>query len=98
MKTRPRKPARLSSTTILTLIGLLPSLLLTSCATCAPRVPQAPQADLEHKARTEQEFIAFDPHYKEEKADRIAKLRTLYATVREREATNQSTSCSHQIL
>jgi len=98
MKTRPRNPARLSSATILTLIGLLPSLLLSSCTTCAPRVLQAPQADLEHKAHTEQEFIAFDPHYKEERAARIAKLRALYATVREREAANQSTSCSHQIL
>ncbi|MGD0061639.1 MAG: hypothetical protein ABSD58_19705 [Verrucomicrobiia bacterium] len=98
MKTGPPNPARLSSTTILTLIGLLPSLLLSSCTTCAPRVLQAPQADLEHKARTEQEFIAFDPHSKEEKAERIAKARAFYGTVREREAAGQSTSCSHQIL
>ncbi len=100
MKARSHNPARLSSTTILTLIGLLPSLLSTSCATSsnAPRVWQPPQADLEHKAHTEQEFIAFDPHYKEEKAERIAKVRAMYAVVREREAANQSTSCSHQIL
>ena len=46
----------------------------------------------------EQEFVAFDPHYAEEKSQRIAKIRQLYGTVREREAVNQSTSCSHQIL
>ncbi|HVM61548.1 MAG TPA: hypothetical protein VMV72_11860 [Verrucomicrobiae bacterium] len=72
--------------------------LLTSCATSAPRVVQAPPADLQQKAKTEQEFIAFDPRYKEERAARITKLRALYATVQAREATNQSTSCSHQIL
>jgi hypothetical protein len=81
------------------LIAPLLLLLSTSYATSsAPKAWQPPQADLEQKSKTEQEFIAFDPHYKEERAERIAKLRTLYATVRDREAANQSTSCSHQIL
>lgn len=74
------------------------ALVMTSCATHTVYAPRAPQVDLEHNGRKEQEFIAFDPRYKEEKADRIAKARTFYATVREREAANQSTSCSHQIL
>jgi hypothetical protein len=60
--------------------------------------PHVQQADLEHNTRKEQEFLSFDPNYKEEKADRIAKIRVFYAAVRDREATNQSTSCSHQIL
>jgi len=74
------------------------ALFSTSCATQTAHVPRAPQADLEQKARTEQEFTTFDPHYKEEKAERIAKARAFYAKVREREAAGQSTSCSHQIL
>jgi len=95
---RPHHTIPGCSTVILTLFACLPTLLSLSCATCYSRVAQAPQADLEQKAKAEQEFTAFDPRYKEEKAERIAKLRTLYATVRDREAANQNTSCSHQIL
>jgi hypothetical protein len=98
MKKHACNLARLSSTTILLLAAVVAPLLLTSCTTCAPRVVQAPQADIDQKPKTEQEFIAFNPNYKAERAQRIAKLRTLYATVREREAAKQSTSCSHQIL
>jgi hypothetical protein len=63
--------------------------------------PRTPQADLEHKARTEQEYIAFDPRYQEDKAERIAKVsqpHAFYAKVREREAAGQDTSCSKEIL
>ena len=95
---RPHHPVRHRSTVLLTLLACLPPLLSLSCATCCLRVTQAPQADVEQRAKIEQEFIAFDPHYSEEKAERIAKVRALYATVRGREAANQSTSCSHQIL
>jgi hypothetical protein len=100
MKTRLQGPTRLRLVTIPPLIAFLPLLLLTSCATSsgAPKVWRPPQADLEHKAKAEQEFIAFDPRYKEEKAERIAKLRAFYTTVRDREAAKQSTYCSHQIL
>ena len=89
---------RFPSTASLISTALLPVLLLTACATSAPKVWRPPQADLEHNARKEQEFIAFDPNYKQEKAERIAKARAFYGTVREREAAGQSTSCSHQIL
>jgi hypothetical protein len=99
MKPRTRTPARRCSTATLTLIAFLPLLLSTSCATSnAPKAWQAPQADLDQKAKTEREFIAFNPRYKEERAERVAKIRALYATVRDREAARQSTSCSHQIL
>jgi hypothetical protein len=98
MKIPALDSAQRRSTRIWTLIAVLPSLLLTSCTTCAPRVTQAPQADLEQKSKTEREFIAFNPRYKEERAERIAKVRAFYAIVRDREAANQSTSCSHQIL
>jgi len=52
--------------------ALVPVLLLASCATSAPKVWRPPKADLEHNARKEQEFIAFNPNYKQEKAERIA--------------------------
>jgi hypothetical protein len=78
--------------------AFLPVVLLVSCTSVAPRVSRTPQADLEHKARTEQEFMAFDPNYKEEKAERIAKARASYAKVRELEAAGTNTACSKQIL
>jgi len=82
----------------LTCACVVSALISISCATHAAYVPRSPQADLEHKSRTEQEFIAFEPHYQEEKAERIAKARALYIKVQEREAAGQSTSCSKQIL
>ena len=73
-------------------------LLSSSCATQLAKVPRARPADLEHNARTEQEYVAFDPHYKESKAERIARTRVLLQRVREREAAGQNTSCSKEIL
>src|SRR5664280_1715454 len=87
-----------SSPTARAFAAFLPLILLTSCASVAPRVSQTPQADLEHTARTEQEFIAFNPNYKAEKAERIAKARASYAKVRELEAAGTNTACSKQIL
>jgi len=78
--------------------ALVPVLLLASCATSAPKVWRPPKADLEHNARKEQEFIAFNPNYKQEKAERIAKLRAFYEKVRELEAAGTNTACSKQIL
>jgi hypothetical protein len=87
-----------SSPTARAFAAFLPLILLTSCTSVAPRVSQTPQADLEHNARTEQEFIAFNPNYKAEKAERIAKARASYAKVRELEAAGTNTACSKQIL
>jgi hypothetical protein len=78
--------------------ALIAVLLLTACATTAPKVWRPPQADLEHNTRKEQEFIAFDSNYKQEKADRIAKIRASYGNVRELEASGTNTACSKQIL
>src|SRR5207244_1860036 len=47
-------------------------------------ISRAPENDIEHNARREQEFVAFDPHFKELKAEHIALLRTLAAKVGER--------------
>jgi hypothetical protein len=78
--------------------GFLPLVALISCTSVTPRVSRAPQADLEHNIRKEQEFLAFDLQYKQEKADRIARARAFYGRVREREAAGQNTACSKQIL
>jgi hypothetical protein len=58
----------------------------------------APANDLEHNARRQQEFVAFNPRYAELKSGRVARLRTLAEKVVQREAARQSTACSHQIL
>ena len=79
-------------------ICLATLLLFTSCATHRPVTFTTPQPDLENNTRREQEFLAFDPHYKEEKAQRVAKMRLLYKQVQDREAAGQKTACSKQIL
>ena len=89
---------RFPSTAVPISTAVVPVLLLTACATNGLKVWRPPQADLEHNARKEQEFIAFDPQYKQDKSNRIARVRALYGKVREREAAGQPTSCSHQIL
>jgi hypothetical protein len=77
----------------------LPTLvLLCAAAAAAPAMPGAPENDIEHNARREREFVAFNPRFKELKAERSAVVRALAARVEEREAARQSTLCSHQIL
>lgn len=46
----------------------------------------------------EQDFLTYDPHYKEEKQQRIERIRTIAREVFEKEASGQKTACSHQIL
>jgi hypothetical protein len=72
------------------------SLFLVASAAGAAAVP--PPNDVEHNARREQEFVAFNPRYKELKAEHVATLKVLVAAVHEREAARRSTACSHQIL
>jgi hypothetical protein len=64
----------------------------------AAGVSAPPENDVEHNARREQEFAAFDPHFQERKAERVAVLRELAGRVQERENTRQNTTCAHQIL
>src|SRR5664280_1858376 len=89
---------RSSQRTFCVFVIFLFPVLLSSCTTGAPRSMRAPQSDLEHNARKQKEFLAFDPHYEESKAERIARARVLGKQVHEREAAGQNTSCSHQIL
>jgi hypothetical protein len=60
--------------------------------------PTAPQSDVEANARAEGDFIAFDAHYKESRAQRGAHTKELAKRVYALEADGQKTSCSHQIL
>ena len=59
---------------------------------------QLPQSDLEANIRQERDYLAFDAHYKESRAQRGAKARALGKLVFEKEASGQKTSYSHQIL
>jgi hypothetical protein len=61
-------------------------------------IAAAPANDIEHNARREQEFAAFNPHFKDMKSERTAIVRALAAQVAAREAAGESTACSHQIL
>src|ERR1017187_6498898 len=57
-----------------------------------------PRVDYEIKQRKELQFVAFDPHYQEEKAERVARTRALGKQVIEREAAGQNVELSYQIV
>ena len=59
---------------------------------------QATLSDLNHNARLQEEFIRFNPDYVKMKAERVSRLRALYAKVQEQEVKGMNTECSHQIL
>jgi hypothetical protein len=67
-----------------------------SAGTAAVRL--LPQADLEFNQCREQDFLAFDPHYKEELTNRIVRARALGKQVISREVAGQNTELSHQII
>jgi hypothetical protein len=78
---------------------LFPTLwLVASLYAAASETPKLPHSDLEANARMEQDFLAYDPHYKEEKQERIERIRTVARDVFEKESAGQKTACSHQIL
>lgn len=79
---------------------LVPLTLWLVASTCAAASegPHVPQADLEANARMEQDFLAYDPHYKEEKQKRVERIRAIAGKVLEKESAGQKTACSHQIL
>lgn len=64
----------------------------------SPPIALAAPAGLQINQWKEREFVAFDSHYREAKAERIAKARTLGKQVIMREAAGQNTRFSHQIL
>jgi hypothetical protein len=61
-------------------------------------VTSLPRADYEINLRKEEQFVTFDPHYKEAQAERVARTRLLGKQVLEREATGQNVELSYQIL
>lgn len=65
---------------------------------CLGQTTNVPSADLEANAELNQDFIAYQPHYKGMRAERVAKTRALAAKVFAEEAAEKDTACSHQIL
>ncbi len=76
----------------------LVTLTLSLAITATSAFAGALENDIEHNARREREFVAFNPRYRELKAERIAMLHALDERVERREAARESTACSHQIL
>lgn len=72
--------------------------IVVSLCAAASETPQVPQSDLEANSRMERDFLAYDPHYKEEKQKRIERIRTVARKVLDQESSGQKTACSHQIL
>jgi hypothetical protein len=72
--------------------------LVVSLVAAASEAPQLPQTDLEANARMERDFLAYDPHYKDKKQERIERIRAVAREVLEKESSGQKTACSHQIL
>jgi hypothetical protein len=80
-----------------TLFPFILWLVVSLCAT-ASEAPKLPQSDLEANSRMDRDFLAYDPHYKEEKQQRIERIRAVAREVLEKESSGQKTACSHQIL
>ena len=67
-------------------------------APAKPTITVLPKADLDVNQWKEAQFVAFDPHFKEEMPKRITRARVLGAQVIVREMIGQKTALSHQIL
>jgi hypothetical protein len=75
-----------------------PLCLVVFLSAAASQAQQVPQADLEANPRMERDFLAYDPHYKEAKQQRIERIRAVAGEVLKNESAGQKTACSHQIL
>jgi len=73
-------------------------LLIALVKAQTPLTVHLPQSDYEVKEWKEKEFIKFDPDYKAELTERVARTTLLYKQVISRETANQNTALSHQIL
>jgi hypothetical protein len=81
-----------------TLRNLLIVFVLATLSISLSHAQQPPQSDINHNKLTQQEFIQYNPDFVQMKAERIARIKTVFAKVNENEAAGYKTNCSHQIL
>ena len=77
---------------------LLLLLLLALGSVCLGQTPRQLAVDRDAYAMLEQDFIAFNPHYKEEHETRVARTVALAKQMFSEEAKGGKTTCGHQIL
>lgn len=78
-----------------TLIILVVSI---SCCVAVGRAQGISGGDTDYHTFREHEFVAFNPRYKQFRAQRIRRARALGRQVLEQETRGQDTACAHQIL
>jgi len=91
-------PRKICPWIIFLVLAAVPLARGAESADVAQGVASLPEADLHVSQWKERDFLAFDPHYKEEREKRVARARTLGAEVIKREIARQNTARSHQIL
>ena len=73
-------------------------LLLANAALVSAQAPQQLALDHDASSLLEQDFIAFDPHYREERESRVTRTKELAKRMFTEEAQGAKTACGHQIL
>ncbi len=77
----------------------LRSILILSLATFASaQASQQLALDRDASSLLEQDFVAFNPHYKEEHESRVARTKALAKRMYEQEAKGGKNACGHQVL
>jgi hypothetical protein len=69
-----------------------------AAALASAQTPQQLALDRDAWSLLEQDFIAFNPHYKEEREARVARTKELARQMFAEEAKGAKTTCGHQIL
>lgn len=78
---------------LILLLANVPAAALTSAQT-----PQQLALDRDASSLLEQDFVAFDSHYKEEREARVARTKELAKRMFAEETQGAKTTCGHQIL
>ncbi len=73
-------------------------LFLANAALASSQTSQQLALDRDASSLLEQDFIAFDPHYREERESRVARTKELAKQMFAEEAQGAKTACGHQIL
>jgi len=72
--------------------------LIANAAIVAAQTPRQLQLDRDASSLLEQDFVAFNPNYKEEREARVTRTKALAKEMFAQEAKGGKTACGHQIL
>jgi len=77
---------------------LILAIVLALEAVLSAQISPPPVADRDASALLDQDFVAFNPHYKQERDPRVERTKALAKRMFDQEAKGGTTTCGHQIL